>query len=77
MALWLPPDASELLLVTVDSSQAGETEWEGMMLLNAAAVDWLAGDIDSQTYFDLLAAYDIEPEEFIMPVQSKVTSIGP
>lgn len=69
--LWLPDSASEFLVVTVDS-EAGETDWEGMFLLNQAATDWLAGKLDTGTYFDMFEHFGINPLEFVKPVEEYV-----
>lgn len=73
--LWLPERASDLLLVTIDPSQSHDTEWEGMMIVNQAANDWLAGRLDTGTYFDMLEHVGIDPFNFVRPFENYVENL--
>jgi hypothetical protein len=66
--LYLPEYASELLIVSLDPGEFGEAEVHGMIELNQGANDWLAGRIDNEHYFDMLAQYDLEPERHLAPM---------
>jgi hypothetical protein len=69
--LWVPDSASELLVVTVDE-RASELDFEGMLLVNQAAVDWLHGRLDTGTYFDMLDHVGIDPLGFVGEVEQHV-----
>ncbi|MEH2371943.1 hypothetical protein [Nostoc sp.] len=66
--LWLPPNISDLLTVSVDG-QADDSTAQGMLIINAAASQWLAGTIDDYTYFELLNHYGIDPLRFVGEVE--------
>jgi hypothetical protein len=63
--IWVPEHAGELLLVTIDSRHSEDSEWNGMMLVNQGAYDWLAGKIDTGTYFDMLDQIGIDPIRYV------------
>ncbi|MBC1238705.1 hypothetical protein [Nostoc sp. 2RC] len=69
--LWIPPHADELLVVTVDAG-ASDTDFEGMLLVNQAANDWLRGRLDTGTYFDMLDHVGIDPLNFVTEVEEHV-----
>jgi len=62
--LWLPSDLEEWLTVYVDG-QATKSEQQAMIFINNATRDWLAGTLDGETYFDILAQYEIDPIEHV------------
>lgn len=66
--LWTPPDISDLLTVSIDG-QADNSTVEGMLIINAAANQWLSGAIDDCTYFELLDHYGIDPLMFVGEVE--------
>lgn len=66
--LWTPPDISDLLTVSIDG-QADNSTVEGMLIINAAANQWLSGAIDDYTYFELLDHYGINPLMFVGEVE--------
>lgn len=66
--LWTPPDVYDLLTVSVDG-QADNSTVEGMLVVNAAANQWLRGAIDDYTYFELLDHYGIDPLTFVGEVE--------
>lgn len=70
--LWLPERLGDLFLVTIDPSQSGDADWEGMMMVNQAANDWLKGKLDTGTYFDMLEHVGINPLNFVQPVENYV-----
>lgn len=70
--IWVPDNARDLLLVTIDLTQSGETEWEGMLLVNSAAGDWVNGRIDTGTYMDILESVGINPDSFIKEAERYV-----
>ncbi|OCQ98959.1 hypothetical protein BCD64_23255 [Nostoc sp. MBR 210] len=69
--LWVPPHLGELLVVTVDA-EASETDFEGMLLVNQAANDWLYGRLDTGTYFDMLDHVGIDPLGFTGEVEEHI-----
>lgn len=72
--LWLPPDLSDLLTVSVDwEADAGTVE--GMNVINGAASQWLAGSLDDYTYFELLDHYGIDPLRFVGEVEDHLAQI--
>lgn len=75
MRLWLPEHAGELLVVTIDPSQSGDTEWDGMMLINQAAFDWLNGKLDTGTYFDMLEHVGVSPDAFVGEVEDYINYV--
>jgi hypothetical protein len=66
--LWLPPDLSDLLTVSVDWDADNATVL-GMSVINRAADDWLTGRLDDYTYFELLDHYGIDPFGFVGDVE--------
>jgi hypothetical protein len=66
--LWVPPDISDLLTVSVDG-HADDSTVEGMLIVNDAASRWLKGEIDDYTYFELLDHFGINPHEFVGEVE--------
>jgi hypothetical protein len=66
--LWTPPDISDLLTVSVDG-QADNSTVQGMVVINAAATQWLFGAMDDYTYFELLDYYGINPLMFVGEVE--------
>jgi hypothetical protein len=66
--LWIPPDISDLLTVSVDV-QADDTACQGMSVINAAASQWTGGLIDDYTYFELLDHFGIDPYAFVGEVE--------
>lgn len=70
--LWVPEHLSDTLTVTLDASEADESTWEGMMMVNQAGIDWLAGRLDTGTYCDMLEHVGIDPLGFLKPVQEHV-----
>jgi hypothetical protein len=69
--LWIPKDIGDLLTVSV-SCDADDSTAQGMLVVNAAAEKWLRGEIDDTYYFDLLAQYGIQPNEFVGEVEDHV-----
>lgn len=69
--LWLPPDLSDFLTVSVDI-QADATIIAGMHVINKAASDWVNGNLDDYTYFELLDHYGINPLEFVGEVEEHI-----
>lgn len=69
--LWVPPDISDLLTVSVDG-QADDSTHQGMLIINGAASQWLAGRIDDYIYFELLDHYGIDPLRFVGEVEDHV-----
>lgn len=74
--LWLPEDVGEILCVTIDPSQSGATEWEGMALINTLGFDWLDGELDTGTYFDALESVGIDPINFVGVAEDYVEYLG-
>nr|MDZ8058389.1 hypothetical protein [Nostoc sp. EkiNYC01] len=66
--LWVPPDISDLLTVSVDG-QADDSTVQGMLVINGAAFQWLSGQMDDYTYFELLDNYGIDPLGFVGQVE--------
>lgn len=73
-SLWLPPDLSDLLTVSVPA-QADDSYFEAMAVINGAASKWLAGEMDDYTYFELLDHYEINPYEFVGEVEEHLETI--
>jgi hypothetical protein len=69
--LWIPQDVGDLLTVSV-AGNADDSTAQGMLTINAAADKWLRGEIDDTYYFDLLAQYGIQPNEFVGEVEEHV-----
>lgn len=72
--LWLPPDLSDLLTVSVDAD-ADDSYFEAMQTINAAASLWLSGEMDDYTYFELLDHYGINPYGFVGEVEEHLAMI--
>lgn len=66
--LWVPPDISDLLTVSV-KGQADDSAVQGMLVINGAASQWLSGAMDDYTYFELLNHYGIDPLGFVGEVE--------
>lgn len=66
--LWIPPNISDLLTVSVEG-QADDSTAEGMLVINGAASLWLAGAMEDYTYFELLDHYGIDPLGFVGEVE--------
>lgn len=66
--LWVPPDISDLLTVSVDA-HADDNTIQGMLIVNGAASQWLSGAMDDCTYFELLDHFGINPIEFVGEVE--------
>ena len=66
--IWVPPDISDLLTVSVDG-QADNSTVQGMLVINGAANQWLSGGIDDYTYFELLNHFGIDPYGFVGEVE--------
>nr|MDZ8016552.1 hypothetical protein [Nostoc sp. SerVER01] len=66
--IWVPPDISDLLTVSVDG-QADDPTVQGMLIINGAANQWLSGTIDDYTYFELLDHFGIDPYGFVGEVE--------
>lgn len=66
--LWVPPDISDLLTVSVNFD-ADDSTSQGMQIINAAASQWTSGTIDDYTYFELLDHYGIDPLGFVGEVE--------
>lgn len=61
----LPEDFRDLLMVS-----AGDTrDFAGMITINQASTNWLAGTLDTGTYFDTLDHFGINPFLFVNPVE--------
>ncbi|MEH1811927.1 MAG: hypothetical protein V7K26_03675 [Nostoc sp.] len=66
--LWVPPDISDLLTVSVEAP-ADDTTVKGMLIVNGAASQWLSGAMDDYTYFELLDHFGIDPTKFVGEVE--------
>ncbi|MEH1975186.1 MAG: hypothetical protein V7L02_18625 [Nostoc sp.] len=66
--LWVPPDISDLLTVSVEG-HADDRTVQGMLVVNGAASQWLTGTMDDYTYFELLNHYGIDPFGFVGEVE--------
>ena len=71
-SLWCPEDVEDLLLVTIDPNQSGETEWDMMVLINSSTREWLSGKLDTCTYMDILDAAGIDPLQFVSTAEHHV-----
>lgn len=72
--LWLPPNLSDLLTVSVDW-EADASTVAGMHVINGAASKWLEGSLDDCTYFELLGHYGIDPLGFVGEVEDHLAAI--
>ncbi|MBC1236769.1 hypothetical protein [Nostoc sp. 2RC] len=61
----LPEDYRDLLMVSAGDSRG----FNGMITINQASANWLAGKLDTGTYFDTLDHFGIDPLGFIRPVE--------
>jgi hypothetical protein len=73
--LWLPDSAGELLAVTIVPNQSSDSEWNGMMLINHSGIDWLAGQLDTGTYFDILESIGINPVTFVESTEQYINGL--
>ena len=64
----LLPDCRDLLMVTAGDGR----DVNGMIIINQASADWLAGRMDTGTYFDVLDHYKIDPFLHVNPVEDLV-----
>ncbi|MCC5641131.1 hypothetical protein LC593_35985 [Nostoc sp. CHAB 5844] len=69
--LWVPPSVSDLLTVSVDGD-ADDSTVQGMHIINFAANDWLTGKLNTNTYFELLDHFGIDPLSFVGEVEEHV-----
>lgn len=67
-SLWIPQDIAELLTVSIDWG-ADESTVQGMLRVNQAASQWLTGQLDDYTYFELLDHHGIDPFGFVDEVE--------
>ncbi len=72
--LWLPPDLSDLLTVSIEHC-ADDATVSGMTIINRAANQWLSNQIDDYTYFELLDHYGIDPFGFVGEVEEHIAEI--
>jgi len=72
--LWLPPDFSDLLTVSVEW-EADTSVVQGMSIINRAASQWLTGTMDDYTYFELLDHYGIDGLQFVGEVEDHLAAI--
>ncbi|MBD2416091.1 hypothetical protein FACHB389_35540 [Nostoc calcicola FACHB-389] len=63
--LLLPEDYRDLLMV----SAGNEGDIAGMITINQASSDWLVGNLDTGTYFDVLDNFGIDPFLHVNPVE--------
>lgn len=63
--LYLPDDYRDLLMVSVGDTR----DINSMIVINQASTDWLAGRLDTGTYFDTLDHFGIDPFGFVKPVE--------
>jgi hypothetical protein len=63
--LLLPEYYQDLLMV----SACDERSFKGMIIINQASTNWLAGKVDTGTYFDVLDQFGIDPFLHINPVE--------
>lgn len=70
--LWLPDDVEDLLLLTVDPQESGDSEFNTMLALNLAAQDWLSGKLSTGDYMDILECAEIDPVWFIESAETHV-----
>ena len=73
--LWTPDAVEDLLLTTIDPFDATESEWSMMQLLNEAALDWISGEMDTDTYCDILRTAGFDPIDFICAAQNHVDKL--
>lgn len=63
--LFLPEPKEFFSFELDDLKSATDGEFDAMVQLNIAAVDWVNAKIDTATYTDILAHYGIVPEEHL------------
>ncbi len=63
--LVLPEYYQDLLMV----SACDKRSIDGMVTINQASANWLAGKLDTGTYFDVLDHFGIDPFLHINPVE--------
>jgi hypothetical protein len=61
----LPEDFRDLLMVSTGDLRG----FGGMITMNQASADWLAGKLDTGTYFDTLDHFGVDPLSFVRPVE--------
>lgn len=61
--IYLPEYLCELFYVTPDFQSGGTLE--GAVEINWAALAWQKGEIDFQTYTDILSFYGLPAEQFV------------
>ncbi|MBW4675373.1 MAG: hypothetical protein KME52_15525 [Desmonostoc geniculatum HA4340-LM1] len=64
----LPEDFRDLLMVSTGDLRG----FNGMIAINQASTNWLAGNLDTGTYFDILDHFGIDPFKFVNPVEELV-----
>jgi hypothetical protein len=69
--IWVPDELDDLLTVCVPGD-ADESTVKGMIEINGAAHKWLTGQMDGETYFDLLAQHGIDPVGFVGEVHEHI-----
>ncbi|MBD2204938.1 hypothetical protein H6G33_04235 [Calothrix sp. FACHB-1219] len=69
--LYLPQDYRDLLMVSAGDLR----DIKGMILINQASANWLAGKLDTGTYFDTLDHFGIDPYGFVRPVEQLAQGI--
>lgn len=65
MSILLPEDCRDLLMVTAGDRR----DIDGMIIINQASANWLQGNIDTGTYFDILDHFRINPYQHVKPVE--------
>lgn len=55
----------DLLMV----SAGDDRSFDGMIIINQSSTNWLAGKLDTGTYFDVLDHFGINPFQHINPVE--------
>ncbi|MDJ0737884.1 MAG: hypothetical protein QNJ47_28135 [Nostocaceae cyanobacterium] len=63
--LYLPNDFCDLLMVSTNEPEI----FDGMIAINQASGQWLQGQLDTGTYFDILDHFGIDPFAFVHPVE--------
>lgn len=64
----LSEDCRDLLMVSAADSRS----IEGMIIINQASANWLGGQLDTGTYFDVLDHFGINPYLHVEPVEDLV-----
>ncbi|MEG4458912.1 hypothetical protein [Microcoleus sp. N9_A1] len=60
-SLIIPEQISEFLEILIPADST-ESEWDEMMLANKSGVDFMAGELDIDTYMDILDSVGIDPQ---------------